>query len=178
MGKKTDIVDQLVEWGHAVVDAQDDWVTYAYLEFKEHGRIHNVQIFSAAEPMFEATLGEAGTRFIFYEFAHLLGNRKTCRLMLFQPVQGPAYKLDLYGSVHPEYARQMSLGNLLMKVVLVTGILIGLISLPLLLFGVGILGLVVAAAMIWFARKALGNLNRMRDTYKSVLDGFPAAVEL
>lgn len=178
MERKIDIVDRLTECGNAIVDTENDLITYSYLEFENHGRVHNVQIFSSAESKFKATLNQPGTRFVFCEIANILSKKRTSCLVVFQMPGGKPYKLDLYGSVHPEYARQMSLGNLLMKVVLVTGILIGLISLPLLLFGVGILGLVVAAAMIWFARKALGNLNRMRDTYKSVLDGFPAAVEL
>lgn len=178
MGKKTDIVDQLVEWGHAVVDAQDDWVTYAYLEFKEHGRIHNVQIFSAAEPVFEATLGEAGTRFIFYEFAHLLGSRKTCRLMLFQPVQGPACKLDLYGGARPEHARALAVGLWMLGVLLGTGVLLALLSLVSGPEGLAWIGLVVGPGLAWLAWRALRKLQRMRKAYESVRAAFPAAREL
>jgi uncharacterized membrane protein len=108
----------------------------------------------------------------------VLSSKKTNCLMVFQSPGGKAYKMDLYGSVHPEYARQMSLGVLLMRVILFIGILVGVISLPLLLVGVGFLGLIVAAAIIWFSRKALKGLHRMRDTYKAVLAEFPGAVEL
>lgn len=178
MVQKIDIVDQLTEYGTSIIDTDNDLITYSYLEFSDHGRVHNVQIFSAAKSKFEATLGKPGTRFIFCEMAHVLSKKKTNCLMVFQVPGDRPYKLDLYGSVHPEHARQMSVGSLLMKVVLFTGILIGLVSVPLLLVGVGVFGLVIAAAMVWFSRKTLKNLRRMRETYQSVLSGFPAAVEL
>jgi hypothetical protein len=178
MVQKTEIVDQLTECGTSVIEDDNDLITYSYLEFSDHGRIHNVQIFAAAKSKFEATLAKPGARFIFCEMAHVVSKKKTNCLVVFQSPGEKAYKMDLYGSIHPEYARQMSMGTLLMKVILVTGILIGLVSVPLLLLGVGFLGLIAAAAMIWFSSKTLKNLRRMRDTYQSVLVAFPSAVEL
>lgn len=178
MGKKTDIVDQLVGWGHAVVDAQDDLVTYSYLDFEKHGRIHNAQIFSAAEGRFEATLGQAGTRFIFYEFAHILSSRKTQSLMLFQPQGGHPCKLDLYGSANPWHTRAMTVGTRGLGMLWCAGVVLAVASLSFGLNGPGSIGLFAAAGMIWFSWKTLRSLRRMRDTYKTVLAEFPGAVEL
>jgi hypothetical protein len=40
------------------------------------------------------------------------------------------------------------------------------------------MGLFAGLGMIWFSLRTLKSLRRMRDTYRSVLAGFPTAVAL
>jgi hypothetical protein len=118
------------------------------------------------------------TRFIFYEFAHILSSRKTHRLMLFQSQGGPPCKLDLYGGAHPWHARTMAVGTWGLRMLGCVGIALALVSVSLGLNGWGAMGLFAGLGMIWFSLRTLKSLRRMRDTYRSVLAGFPTAVAL
>lgn len=178
MIERFDVVDTLVEYGPFVYLADADSFEYSYLEFQNAGRIHNVRIFSSAQTKLHQTLGVVGVRFVSFLATNMNSKKKENFLSIISMPGGATYKIDLCGEVHPDFTRKMKIAGLFFTFQKISAILIVIVSVPLILFGVGLLGLPVGIFWLWYIGKASKDFRALKAAYEELKKEFPRAIEL
>ena len=180
MTEKIEIIDTLVELGGGTIDLENNTQRYTYLEFKNSGRIHNVQIFRSADSKLHSTINLTETKFIFIKTADVVSKKIESYLIAFQTPEGKTYTIDFFGEIHPEFSKKYLAAGIFTKIMIFVGVLLFIIGLPLILFffSPGLIAFAIGGAAIFYGMKASKELNKFKKLSKSITNSFPNAIEL